>query len=196
MKLFIFLGLCFLVGCTLAADSSEDSDEVANSTTSSNEANFVVLQNSEEASKVEPLEESIVSRFDEGPAMSIPEEQGDAFQGDMILTEEQRQEMFDTSIVESRTGLLADKYRWPKNSNGKPIVPYVIDNRFCKLLFRWFLNEKFNRNIFSQKLLLKIKKSRKQCGISRKCHVCASRQEKLKRTTSTFNRPAKAVTRK
>lgn len=132
MKFFLFLGLCLLVGGASAAESTEDSDEVANSTTSSNEANFVVLQNSEEALKVEPLEETIVSRFDEGPEFSIPEEQGDAFQGDMILTEEQRKEMFDTSIIESRTGLLADKYRWPKNSNGNPIVPYVVDNRFCK----------------------------------------------------------------
>lgn len=127
MKFFRFIVFCFLVGSSPAIGSNEeDSDEVGNFT-SADEANFVVFQSPEEASKVEPLIENFEKRFGETPAMSIPEEQGDAFQGDMILTADQRQRMLDTSIVESRTGRLSEEYRWPKNKGGYTIVPYVID---------------------------------------------------------------------
>lgn len=116
------------MGCVTAADSNEYSDEDGNSTSVTNDFNFVVVQSPEEAMKVEPIDESLGNRFDDGPADSLPEEQGDAFQGDIILTPEERARIFDTSVIEERVGYLDEDYQWPKNKAGRVIVPYVIDN--------------------------------------------------------------------
>uniref|UniRef100_A0A1L8DQK6 Metalloendopeptidase n=1 Tax=Nyssomyia neivai TaxID=330878 RepID=A0A1L8DQK6_9DIPT len=43
------------------------------------------------------------------------EEMGDFFEGDMILTESQRQAFFK-SRIDSRTGLLDERYRWQNNT--------------------------------------------------------------------------------
>ncbi|XP_059620602.1 zinc metalloproteinase nas-13-like [Phlebotomus argentipes] len=50
----------------------------------------------------------LVSPDDEQPI----EEMGEFFEGDMELTEAQRRSLFD-GMLDSRTGLLATRYRWP-----------------------------------------------------------------------------------
>lgn len=134
MKLLQLLGFCFLVGCAVAIDSSEENVTENGNSTDNDDANFVVNQNSEEALKVEPLEENIESRLGEEPAMAGIGEQGDAFQGDILLTDEQRQQMFDTSDFESRTGFLSPNRQWPK-SGTIVTVPYIIDRSVGKRLF-------------------------------------------------------------
>lgn len=50
-------------------------------------------------------------------------EAGDAYQGDIVLTAEQKTIVFpDTSVL--NTGLLSAVTRWPKDSKGKVVVPY------------------------------------------------------------------------
>jgi hypothetical protein len=54
-------------------------------------------------------------------------ELGDKFQGDIVLTPEQKALVSGTTRG-SRTGLLDKKYRWPKNSFGKVILPYTFQS--------------------------------------------------------------------
>lgn len=74
-------------------------------------------------------------------------ENGEFFQGDMVLTEAQQrfydgddenEEENDENEAEglfTRTGVLNTKYRWPKKE-GKVIVPFKISNeaKFCEFL--------------------------------------------------------------
>lgn len=50
---------------------------------------------------------------------------GGNFQGDMILTEKQRRNL----EFGPRNGLVDQRFRWPKNRNGKVVVPYEFKNR-------------------------------------------------------------------
>lgn len=52
-------------------------------------------------------------------------EYGDHFQGDMVLTEEQRDEI--SSGISSYNGLIATKYRWPNKT-----VPYILSPNHSK----------------------------------------------------------------
>lgn len=54
---------------------------------------------------------------------------GKLYQGDIVLTDEQKK-LFNTSNVDelvARTGRIHLYYRWPKDWRGKVIVPYVIN---------------------------------------------------------------------
>ncbi|XP_070501159.1 low choriolytic enzyme-like [Chironomus tepperi] len=56
---------------------------------------------------------------------------GDLFQGDIELLPEQIQILNSTGEegeLADRTGLISAVYRWPKNRDGKVIVPYVISS--------------------------------------------------------------------
>lgn len=57
-------------------------------------------------------------------------EMGAHFQGDIVLTEEEKKEMLSTDgTVGTRTGLLDLNKRWPKDSAGHVNVPYKIDEK-------------------------------------------------------------------
>lgn len=59
-------------------------------------------------------------------------EAGEYFQGDIVITPQLLQAMFtnDTSDdMVTRTGILFDEYRWPKNYRREVTVPYVFNNR-------------------------------------------------------------------
>lgn len=64
-------------------------------------------------------------------------ENGEYFQGDIKLEAEQKEalERNDTSdgTLGSRTGLLFESMRWPKNQKGEVIVPYTISKDYCEL---------------------------------------------------------------
>lgn len=74
-------------------------------------------------------------------------ENGEFFQGDMVLTPEQQRfydgiddgeeesETDDADGLFTRTGVLNTKYRWPKKE-GKVVVPYKLNNdaKFCEFL--------------------------------------------------------------
>lgn len=64
-------------------------------------------------------------------------ENGEYFQGDIKLEVEQKEalERNDTNdgILGSRTGLLFESMRWPKNRKGEVIVPYIISKDYCEL---------------------------------------------------------------
>ncbi|KAL7020188.1 hypothetical protein ACKWTF_011406 [Chironomus riparius] len=56
---------------------------------------------------------------------------GDLFQGDIELVPEQVKLLNGTgedADLADRTGLISAVYRWPKNRNGKVIVPYIISS--------------------------------------------------------------------
>lgn len=55
-----------------------------------------------------------------------PEEIGGFTEGDLVLTEEQREELFHP--VDSRNGIRSEKYRWPKKT-----VLYKISHEFGEL---------------------------------------------------------------
>lgn len=76
-------------------------------------------------------------------------ENGEFFQGDMNLTPKQRkfyegsdddeEEVEDQGDggeegILTRTGILNTRYRWPKNKEGKVLVPYKISNdaKYCE----------------------------------------------------------------
>lgn len=62
------------------------------------------------------------------------EELAEAFEGDIILTEEQK------FMLASRTGKLSTKYRWPNN-----VIPYLINSTFSKILKKAPIIIKFYR---------------------------------------------------
>lgn len=56
-------------------------------------------------------------------------ENGKYFQGDIILKDGQLEALNnedEDGILGTRTGLISQKYRWPKNDEGKVIIPYLI----------------------------------------------------------------------
>lgn len=62
-------------------------------------------------------------------------ESGSLFQGDIHLLEDQRDTLLTNSTddgISSRTGLLLESMRWPKN-DGLVSVPYVIDTSYSKI---------------------------------------------------------------
>jgi hypothetical protein len=68
------------------------------------------------------------------PGASLSSEYGSFYQGDIRLLPEQRDIIEDKSPIGERTGIIHPFYRWPKNSDGMVIVPYVFDYvaQFCK----------------------------------------------------------------
>lgn len=79
-------------------------------------------------------------------------ENGEYFQGDIKLEAEQKEilERNDTSdsILGSRTGLLYESMRWPKNKKGEVVVPYLISKDYCELKKWHKMAEKIHRNVF------------------------------------------------
>ena len=62
---------------------------------------------------------------------------GKFYQGDIVLSDEQKQFLNATNVDEfsSRTGRISLYYRWPKNRAGQVIVPYVIkSNDYSKFI--------------------------------------------------------------
>ena len=65
-------------------------------------------------------------------------ENGQFFQGDIILQQEQIDILKypdDDDPFGTRTGVLSENYRWPKNKNGKVIVPYEFSSDYSKYLW-------------------------------------------------------------
>lgn len=64
---------------------------------------------------------------------NIDLESGDLYQGDIHLSPEQALILSDKSSVSSRTGLLFEDMRWPKDENGHVVMPYTVDDAsYCK----------------------------------------------------------------
>jgi hypothetical protein len=76
------------------------------------------------------IEDEIGSRFVFPDDVPKEIEKNDLYQGDIILTEEQRSALHDETGT--RTGIRGERYRWPKYRDGLVRVPYLIDNTFCK----------------------------------------------------------------
>jgi hypothetical protein len=57
---------------------------------------------------------------------------GKYYQGDLKLSQEQQRFLHQVADV-GRTGILGDRYRWPKK-HGKVVVPYEIDDNagYCE----------------------------------------------------------------
>lgn len=66
---------------------------------------------------------------------------GEYFQGDIKLNEEQMKTVLSNNSVPSRTGIIDEFYRWPKSERGFVLVPYYLhkESDFSKLLFEKFL---------------------------------------------------------
>lgn len=114
-------------------------------------------------------EESSLHQFDVLPSKNATQifmfhpnatrkaENGEFFQGDMVLTEAQ-QRFYEGDDVEdenevdgifTRTGVLNTRYRWPKES-GKVIVPFKINNdaKFCEFEIKINFYLKIPGNLF------------------------------------------------
>lgn len=98
--------------------------------TTSGEIDLAVMESSEEGFDESLIEPRLKKdgTDDEG---SQNLELGKLFQGDMKLEPEQLAAMVrnatEQSKVESRTGLLSETYRWPKNSKRKVVVPFKTE---------------------------------------------------------------------
>lgn len=99
---------------------------------------------------------SVESRFsfpddDEAPqVVDVALEHGDFYQGDIKLLAEQREILdrlaVDKTSLSSRTGILNEDYRWPKDSSGNVKVPYEFakSSKYCEPL-RMILFSAFNQ---------------------------------------------------
>jgi hypothetical protein len=71
--------------------------------------------------------------FDEEAQQKL--ENGQFYQGDIVLMEDQLEILKapdDVSQIGTRTGILSEYYRWPKNRYGKVVVPFVLSNQYSK----------------------------------------------------------------
>ena len=71
--------------------------------------------------------------FDEEAQQKL--ENGQFYQGDIVLLEDQLDLLKapeDDSEFGTRTGILSEYYRWPKNGFGKVMVPYMLSNKYSK----------------------------------------------------------------
>ena len=59
-------------------------------------------------------------------------ENGNFFQGDIVLMDEELNSFNDSS--KARTGLSSILKRWPKNLYGKVVIPFTMSDDFCKFM--------------------------------------------------------------
>lgn len=62
-------------------------------------------------------------------------ESGSLFQGDIHLLQDQRDALLTNTTddgISTRTGILLESMRWPKNELGFVSVPYVIDSSYSE----------------------------------------------------------------
>lgn len=94
--------------------------------------NFNFPKNSEKFSNQGFL--SALTKSHSSVESKYPPINSNLYQGDILLTSEQeafrKQEHKGSDIL--RTGLTSYFYRWPKDWNGKVIVPYTITTYNCK----------------------------------------------------------------
>lgn len=82
----------------------------------------------------EVLEYEFIPRFDDNQEKSTNVSTNisklERFQDDIVLSKKQKEAL--KNPVGTRTGLLDEDYRWPKNDDGYVIVPFAISSDFCK----------------------------------------------------------------
>lgn len=71
-----------------------------------------------------------------------PEEWGDHFQGDLELSEQQLSNLKRGA----KTGIIDARYKWIKGSNGKVVIPYIInaDSGYSKKQLMQNITVRFN----------------------------------------------------
>ena len=90
-----------------------------------------------EESQILPFDESSRLIQDDNEMVQQELEQGQFFQGDIVLQPEQK-EFLKANLsdvkVPTRTGWLDEYYRWPKDINGFVVLPYDLSakSQFCK----------------------------------------------------------------
>jgi hypothetical protein len=88
------------------------------------------------------------------PRGQTPFEDENGFVDDIIYTSEQLELLFgDGEAVEGQTGRVQLRYRWPKNAEGRVIVPYQFrtTDLYCKLENVFFsVNRNYFLSIFNQ----------------------------------------------
>lgn len=88
-----------------------------------------VVTGRESSEELSVTEANIESRFNGGER--IYPELGDDFEGDIALTEEQKQRM-SLNEPQSKTKTISTRKHWPTNAKGQAIVPYVIAAEYCE----------------------------------------------------------------
>jgi hypothetical protein len=91
----------------------------------------------------------LTSRFSEDEEFLQDLENGKMFQGDIILSPEQQDLLKNTprneeeEDVPTRTGLISEEYRWPKDARGLVYMPYEIDpsSDYCKYYVYFYHND-------------------------------------------------------
>jgi hypothetical protein len=82
---------------------------------------------------------AFIEQFFANPILSENDEDfliyGNHFEGDIVLTQDQKDSINGKG---GRTGLLSSYWRWPINTAGQVIVPYVIraSDAFCEFSFK------------------------------------------------------------
>ncbi|CAG9807142.1 unnamed protein product [Chironomus riparius] len=82
-------------------------------------------------------------------------EDGEYFQGDMVMNEEQLNTINDTSDLSLRTGIINERFRWPKDVHGDVIVPFKISSDFdwidrARIKLAMYDIEKYSCIVFKQ----------------------------------------------
>lgn len=109
----------------------------------SDDVDVLPYENHEIESFEEFEESALKSRFNaesgEDYDDNLNKEQGAFFQGDIELDDDQHEILFspvtEEDKLQSRTGLLGEQYRWPKNNRGLVYIPYLIstESNYSKL---------------------------------------------------------------
>lgn len=130
------------------------SSSISGKPTSSNENVVDEMDLSGLESSEDQSESFIRSRFIDDEEVEIQNaEYGNFHQGDMILEPDQIEAMYrnesEQTKIEERTGFLSTSYRWPKNSEGKVIVPVKIQfsGNIIRQSYLMRLNYFFKKNL-------------------------------------------------
>jgi len=138
MRFLIFIQLIFVSKIeSFPIDNDQiifrDGDEVAEVENKRNNVHLNQLRLLEDLNLLKSDNLTTEFLFDEEAQQKL--ENGQFYQGDIVLMEDQLETLKapeDDSQFGSRTGILSEYYRWPKNRYGTVIVPFVISKEYSK----------------------------------------------------------------
>lgn len=138
MRFIIFIQLIFLSKIeSFPIDNDQiifrDGDEVVEVENKRNNAHLNQLRLLEDLNLLKSDNLTTEFLFDEEAQQKL--ENGQFYQGDIVLMEDQLEilkALEDDSQFGSRTGILSEYYRWPKNRYGTVVVPFVISKEYSK----------------------------------------------------------------
>lgn len=115
--------ICLLIASLVGARPTDDGDD------------YILDE------EIVPLVESRSSfDYDEIEVEDVGLEHGTLFQGDIHLLDDQKEILMrnytDSGPLSTRTGIISEDYRWPKNNYGYVVVPFEFarSSRYCETI--------------------------------------------------------------